>query len=110
MSDDDMVFLRAKLSVARFFDDAQTLINGIGDIFTSRIQDGKIIGDIADVYGKIVDENKIMTTAQAVINQQTPDIASLSQDERLILMQYLGIINLYNSNAQQYQEFLSNIM
>ena len=110
MSDDDMVFLRAKLSVARFFDDAQTLINGIGDIFTSRIQSGKIIGDIADVYGKNIDETKIFTTAQALLNQQTPDVASLSQDERLILMQYLGIVNLYNTNAQQYQEFLNNIM
>lgn len=69
-SEDDLVFLRAKLSIARFFPDAQDLLNFIGETFTSRINDGKVIGDIADVYGKIVDENKVFTTAQTVLAKQ----------------------------------------
>ena len=70
MSADDLVFLRAKLSIARFFPDAQDLLNFIGQTFTNRIGDGKVIGDIADVYGKDVDGNKIFTVAQQVLSQQ----------------------------------------
>jgi len=70
MSEDDLVFLRAKLSVARFFPDAQNLLNFIGETFASRIGNGQVIGDIADVYGKSVDETKIFTVAQTVLTQQ----------------------------------------
>ena len=70
MSEDDLVFFRAKLSIARFFPDSQELLNFIGETFTNRISDGKVIGDIADVYGKTIDENKIFTTAQMVLAQQ----------------------------------------
>jgi len=70
LSADDLVFLRAKLSVARFFPDAQTLLNFIGETFTNRIANGLVIGDIADVYGKTVDENKIYSVAQTILAQQ----------------------------------------
>jgi len=70
MSADDLVFLRAKLSIARFFPDAQQLLNFIGETFTSRISNGQVIGDIADVYGKDIDENKIFSVAQQVLSQQ----------------------------------------
>ena len=70
MSADDLVFLRAKLSIARFFPDAQQLLNFIGETFTSRIPNGQVIGDIADVYGKTVDEAKIFGAAQSIIAQQ----------------------------------------
>jgi len=116
MSEDDLVFLRAKLSVARFFPDAQNLLNFIGETFASRIGNGQVIGDIADVYGKSVDETKIFTVAQTVLTQQwaseelSKTIDGLSQDERLILTQYLGLINLVKSNNPQYQEFVNNIL
>lgn len=116
MSKDDLVFLRAKLAIARFFPDVQNLVNFIAETFTNRIDNGKVIGDIADVYGKVVDENKIFTVAQSVLAQQeTTDtlkatIETLSQDERLILMQYLGVMNLAKSNTTQYQDFLNNII
>ena len=70
MSADDLVFLRAKLSVARFFPDSQTLLNFIGETFTNRIADGQVIGDIADVYGKVVDENKLFPIAAKILEQQ----------------------------------------
>jgi hypothetical protein len=62
--------LRAKLSVARFFPDAQELLNFIGETFANRIPNGKVIGDIADVYGKVVDENKLFSVAQQILTQQ----------------------------------------
>jgi hypothetical protein len=55
-------------------------------------------------------------TAQQVLAQQwaseelTKIIEWLSQDERLILTQYLGLVNLFKSNATQYQEFVNNIL
>ncbi|HBB03460.1 TPA: hypothetical protein DCZ39_00955 [Patescibacteria group bacterium] len=62
--------MRAKLAIARFFPDAQELLNFIGETFVSRIGNGEVIGDIADVYGKTVDTAKIFTTSQAIIAQQ----------------------------------------
>jgi len=70
MSADELIFLRAKLAIARFFPDAQDLLNFIGETFTNRIINGEVISDIADVYGKTIDEAKIITTAQAVLASQ----------------------------------------
>lgn len=117
MSTDELVFLRAKLAIARFFPDAQELLNFIGETFASRIGNGKVIGDIADVFGKTIDASKVYTTAQKLIAQQSaaPEelktvIATLSQDERLILTQYVGLVNLLKANNPQYQEFVNNIL
>jgi len=41
MSRDELVYLRAKLAVARFFPDAQQLIGFIGDLFAQRIITGQ---------------------------------------------------------------------
>lgn len=116
MSSDDLVFLRAKLSIARFFPDAQDLINFIAETFTNRISDGQAIGDIADVYGKTIDEQKIAAAAKTILAQQgateevTKTIDGLTQDERMVLAQYLGIQNLVASNNTQYQDFLNNFI
>ena len=75
------------------------------------------IWDIADVYWKIIDEAKLKTivtklsnnwtlTAEAIKKEVTP----LTQDERLILAQYLGINNLYKAANPQYQEVVNGIM
>jgi hypothetical protein len=116
MSADELIFLRAKLSIARFFPDAQELLNFIAETFTNRVSDGQVIGDIADIYGKSVDEKALFEIAGKVLaNQGTSEdiattIETLSQDERMILSQYLGIRNLVTSNSPQYQEVLNNII
>jgi len=116
MSADDLVFLRAKLAIARFFPDAQELVNFIANVFTSRVGDGQAISDIADVYGKIIDQAKVLEAANYVLSQQGVSeeiqqvIEGLSQDERTILSQYLGLYNLLNSGNQQYQEYLNSII
>ena len=115
-TEDELVFLRAKLAIARFFSDSQDLVTFIGETFTKRVADGQAIGDIADVYGKTVDEDKLLITAQKVLSSQgasqelSATIEGLSQDERLILMQYLGVVNLLKSNSPQYQEFLNSLI
>ncbi|MEI7918731.1 MAG: hypothetical protein WCH65_00510 [bacterium] len=62
--------MRAKLAIARFFPDAQELISFVGETFINRVANGKAIGDIADVYGKAVDEQKIFSVAQTLLAQQ----------------------------------------
>lgn len=116
MSEDEIVFLRAKLAIARFFPDSQELLNFIGETFTNRIGNGEAVGDIADVYGKTVDEVKILMAAQLILESQwiseeiTTTIEWLSQDERIVLVQYLGLINILKNNPTQYQESLNNII
>lgn len=116
MSANELVFLRAKLAIARFFPDAQDLLNFIWETFANRISNGEVISDIADVYGKTIDEAKIITVAQTILTSQwaseelSKTIESLLQDDRLILMQYLGLVNLLKANNPQYQEFVNNIM
>jgi hypothetical protein len=70
MTTDELVFFRAKLAIARFFPDAQELLNFIGETFASRIANGQVISDIADVYGKTIDEAKIFSTAQQILASQ----------------------------------------
>lgn len=116
MSEDELVFLRSKLAIARFFSDSQELLNFIGEVFTQRVGDGQAIGDIADVYGKIIDERKVLDAANIIVaKQQTSEemqqvVEQLTQDERMILTQYLGLYNLLNANNPQYSEFLNSII
>jgi hypothetical protein len=72
---------------------------------------------MADVFGKTVDEAKILTIAQQLIAQQwsapqelKTSVETLSQDERLILLQYVGLVNLVKANNPQYQDFLNSIL
>lgn len=78
--------------------------------------DGSAISDIADVYGKTIDEMKVLEAATLVILQQNSAeemqavVEWLSQDERLILTQYLGLFNLLKADNPQYSEMLNNII
>lgn len=114
MDADALLLLRAKIAIARFFPESQDLLNFIGQTFTQRLSNGSAIGDIADVYGKIVDENKVLTTAALMLQQDIEkakaQIIGLSQDERLILAQYVGLVNLINAENAQYQEYLNNLL
>jgi hypothetical protein len=74
MTEDELVFLRAKLAISRFFSDSQELLNFIGEVFTQRVSDGSAIGDIADVYGKTIDETKVLEVASVVIAQEQTSV------------------------------------
>lgn len=113
---DDLVFLRAKMWVARFFPDAQQIINFVGNTFVQRVGNGQALWDIADVFGKIVDEKTLLAIAQQVIaawNNPTkvlPLIENLTQDERFVLAQYLWLYNLLRQNSPQFQQVLNQIL
>ena len=115
LSADDLILLRAKLSIARFFPDAQQLLTFIATTFTQRITNGKALGDIADIYGKTIQEDKLLAIAQQLQAQKDPEqskaaIQALSQDERLILVQYLGLVQLQTAQNPQLQEYTNSLL
>jgi hypothetical protein len=114
-SADDIIMLRAKLAIPRFFPNAQELVDFISTTFTQRMTNGEAIGDIANVYGMTVDEDKILDVAVALLKQGDPEqtqtkIQNLSENEKMILTQYVGLVNLLNSQNPQYQEYVNNIL
>jgi hypothetical protein len=115
-SRDDLVFMRAKMGVARFFPDAQEIIGFIGNTFVQRIGNGQGVWDVADVFGKIVDEPKVLAAAQQVLAAQgNPTqiqniVDPLTQDERFVLAQYLWLYNLLRQNSPQFGETVNQIL
>jgi hypothetical protein len=113
---DELVFLRAKMGVARFFPDGQEIINFIASVFMNRLSNGQAIGDIADIFGKIIDENATLWAVQQVLNAQGNQqqiqeaIAVLTQDERFVAAQYLGLYNLLRQNDPQFSGIFNNIV
>jgi len=116
MDADALLLLRAKLSIARFFpNESQKLIDFIANTFTQRLSNWDAIGDIADVYGKTINETKVLQAAVMMIKQTDVSqlqslVLSLSQDERLILTQYVGLVNLMNAQNTQYQDYLNSLL
>lgn len=117
MTAEDLIFTRSKLAIARYFPDANQYINFIATTLSSRLENGLAIWDIADIYGKTIDEAKLLATSQklsswAQLDQQSlqAEIKTLSQDERLVLAQYMWIRNLLKSWNQQLQEVINNLL
>lgn len=113
---DDLVFLRAKMGVARFFPDGNDIINFIWNVFVQRIANGQAIGDIADVFWKIIDEDAVISAIQQAINapsnqpQVQEAIQLLTQDERFVVAQYMGLYNLLRQNSPQFGEALNQML
>lgn len=110
---EDANVLRAKLATLRFWPNAQQMFARIPAIFTSRMNNGQAIDDIADIYGKRGDVQKIQSTATSILSQKKLDatqISSLTADEKAILVQYLSLYNLMKSNMGQYQQYVSNLL
>lgn len=104
------------MSIARFFPDAQQLIGFVGTQFANRIANGKAVGDIADVYGKIIDESKVTNmAAQWIAQKSSPEemqktLGGFTQEERFVLAQYLGLYNLASTQDPKLQELINNIL
>ena len=113
-SKDEMMYFRAQLAAARFMQNSNELVNTIAQILNSRISNGKAISDIADVFGKTIDEAKVLNTMNVFLsNPQSVSamVNTLNQDERFVLVQYINLYSvLKQNNTQQYQEMINNIM
>ncbi|HMT00724.1 MAG TPA: hypothetical protein PKC14_00200 [Candidatus Absconditabacterales bacterium] len=119
LSPDETVLVRAQMSVARFFAQSQDLVNRIASIFSYRMQDGKAIGDIADVYGKVIDEAKLQSAAaQFFTDRKQPtlfaQLDTMTEDERFIMIQYLNLYDMMSSpvqdNKARFQQFLQQFL
>lgn len=66
----------------------------IFNLFQTRLTSDQGLGDIANILGKQIDEKKLNQLLKNVANGQQPNIAELSQDERLVLAQYYGILKM----------------
>lgn len=113
MSKEDLVYLRAQLAAARYMDNANELINWIWYIFNNRVWNWDVVSDIADVYWRQIELWKIINTMNVYLSnsQSLPQMVStLTQDERVMLFQFINLYNLMNSsNQSQYQSFVNNI-
>jgi hypothetical protein len=115
MDKEKLIYLRAQLAAARYMDNSNELINWIWNIFVNRIYNWEAIQDIADVYWKDIEVWKLINTMNVYLsNPNSPGvsqmISTLSQDERLVMLQYLNLYSLsQNPNWSQFQEYVNNI-
>lgn len=113
-SDSDLALARARLATARFWWNQQQLIAVLTQIFTERVSNGLAISDIADVYGKIIDEEKLSLLVKNATASWFPSIQTsikdLTQDERFVLLNYLNILTSYNKQPAQFGSIASNII
>lgn len=78
---------------------------------------GDALEDIADVFGKDIDAMKLKTIAGTLSSAGQLDALSvaqhtknLNQDERLILGQYLNLLQLLKSNKAQFDQSVANLI
>lgn len=104
---EDLILLRSKIAVAKFFTNDQELLMKLFTLFQTRLASENGLWDIADILGKQVDEQKLNQLLRKVAEGQQPNITELSQDERLVLAQYYGLIKLMASpQAKQQAEWV----
>jgi hypothetical protein len=109
---DDIPLMRTKLATARFWwDEGNTLLQKVLQIFGQRMTGIYGIWDLADIFGKDVDVVKLGAIAQQVSNPAiVSQIKDLSQDERYVLANYLSIISAAKAQPQQYQQQLLQLL
>lgn len=112
MDKDQLVYLRAQLAAARYMDNSNDLVMWISNIFYQRILNWDAISDIADVYWKQVNQNKIINTVNVYFQDRSalPSmVATLNDDERYVLFQYLNIyISLQSNDSSMVNNILMN--
>jgi hypothetical protein len=104
---------RAKMSAARFFPWAQWYVSAAAQILAERMQTDAWVEDLADIMGKVIDKEAVTWLARRIVawvkpEQQTEIQEALKKrtnDERLILQQYLSI----KQSQSQPQQFRQNI-
>ena len=114
VDDEEVSMMRARLATARYRGNSQQFVDVIGKIFTSRIENGQAMWDLADMYGKVVDQAKLMQLVSEIsskgYNAAKDKIKLLNQDERFVLVSYLGILSQYNQNPSGFTQTANSIV
>ena len=89
LSDDDLILLRAKLAVAKFFITQQdtSLLEHINQIFIKRLDKAEGLDDLANILNKKIDAQKLYAQIPTITGGAW--LSNLSDDEKIVIAQYL---------------------
>lgn len=93
-SKEDILLLRSKMAVAKFFYQDQTFIEKLFTLFQTRMLSGEGIGDIANIMGKKVDEKKLFAVFENILKRNPQGLDQLSQEEKMVFAQYFALFRL----------------
>ena len=103
-SKEDLILLRAKMAVIKFFYTEQETLEKMFMLFQERILNWQWVSDIASMIGKDVDAQKLLPIIKKLIeNGDTSWVKNLTQDEKYVVSQYAGIFRLMKTPAQKEQ-------
>ncbi len=103
-SKDELILLRAKMAVIKFFYSESDVLEKMFMLFQERILNGQWVSDIANMIGKDVDEQKLLPIIKKLIEKgDTSWVKNLTQDEKYVVTQYAGIYRLMRTPAQKEQ-------
>ena len=109
LSDDQLLLIRAKMIVAKFFvtQEDMSLLTHIFNLFLSRYQSAAGIDDMANLVNKQVDSEKLFSIAAGYISNGNLDAKNLTQDERFVLVQYLSLLKtLSRADKSEFENIL----
>jgi hypothetical protein len=78
-------------------------------IAEARVKDGSFVTDMADLLGKTIDVPKLSALVQKPKLDIT-DLNAMTPDEKLVLMQFLGLKQQQTQDAKQFQATLQNLV
>ena len=88
----DPTLFRAKMAIPRFFaDEANNYFVLVATILQKRLADGNGMGDIADMLGKNINQQKLMMIANSILQKTISQDAmvalnkDLTEDEKITL-------------------------
>ena len=100
LTNEEITLIRAKMSVLKYFDDANYLFSNVVNMFVSRLISNPKdwIEDIANIYWMDVDSNKVASVATKALNSWNPGnwfAKGLTQSEKTVLITYMNIYLWY---------------
>ena len=100
LTDEELILARWRMAVLQYFGNADSILSSIANIFISRVMsDTKTwVEDIANIYWFEIDSDAVANAAIAYINWQNSEwlIKKLSQNERIVLINYVNIYAWYS--------------
>ncbi|UFX83274.1 hypothetical protein [Candidatus Absconditicoccus praedator] len=116
VDEDNVDLIRAKISVPRYWEDnIGEYVNVIVELFDYRIRNNPeyAISDIASILGKQVDSQEVASLANSIMEGAHFGIASienLDYEERNVLTEYLGLIELMETNQHNYSQAIHGLV
>lgn len=112
---EEIILKRAKIAVMRYFgNEVNTIFAQVGNVFMNKIVAKEGFQEIASIYGKEINLEKVVAAANAALNQKATPFEELTQDERVVANTWIHLYSsLTNTNPEikaQGQGILSNLL